>query len=73
MPNSKLIGGILLIVGTSIGGGMLALPVSTAPAGMLNSIVFLVFCCFFFLFLMYSDTPSSTWWALLRRDPRARP
>ena len=44
MPNSKLIGGILLIVGTSIGGGMLALPVSTAPAGMLNSIVFLVFC-----------------------------
>jgi tyrosine-specific transport protein len=44
MPNSKLIGGILLIVGTSIGGGMLALPVSTAPAGMFNSILFLVFC-----------------------------
>lgn len=44
MPNSKLIGGILLIVGTSIGGGMLALPVSTAAAGITNSIIFLIFC-----------------------------
>jgi len=33
MANSKFIGGILLIVGTSIGGGMLALPVSTAEVG----------------------------------------
>ena len=44
MSNSKLIGGILLIVGTSIGGGMLALPVSTSPAGMFNSIFFLIAC-----------------------------
>lgn len=44
MPNSKLIGGILLIVGTSIGGGMLALPVSTAAVGMTNAIVFLIAC-----------------------------
>ena len=44
VPNSKLIGGILLIVGTSIGGGMLALPVSTAAAGITNSVIFLVFC-----------------------------
>lgn len=44
MPNSKLIGGVLLIVGTSIGGGMLALPVSTAAVGMTNSIVFLFAC-----------------------------
>lgn len=44
MPNSKLIGGILLIVGTSIGGGMLALPVSTAAAGITNSIIFLIGC-----------------------------
>lgn len=42
--NSKLIGGILLIVGTSIGGGMLALPVSTAEVGFGNSLFFLVFC-----------------------------
>ncbi|STY30056.1 tyrosine-specific transport protein [Legionella wadsworthii] len=44
MINSKLIGGILLIVGTSIGGGMLALPVSTAEVGFGNSIFFLLFC-----------------------------
>ncbi len=44
MSNSKLIGGVLLIVGTSIGGGMLALPVSTAAMGMTNSIFFLSAC-----------------------------
>lgn len=44
MLNSKLIGGILLIVGTSIGGGMLALPVSTAEVGFGNSLIFLVAC-----------------------------
>ncbi|RUR19511.1 tryptophan/tyrosine permease [Legionella sp. km535] len=44
MLNSKLIGGVLLIVGTSIGGGMLALPVSTAEVGFGNSIFFLLFC-----------------------------
>ncbi|WP_028372542.1 amino acid permease [Legionella lansingensis] len=44
MPNSKFIGGILLIVGTSIGGGMLALPVSTAEVGFTNSVFFLVMC-----------------------------
>ena len=31
--NFKLIGGILIIVGNSIGGGMLALPVSNAAVG----------------------------------------
>lgn len=44
VPNSKIIGGVLLIVGTSIGGGMLALPISTAAAGMTNSIFFLIAC-----------------------------
>ena len=44
MSNSKLIGGVLLIVGTSIGGGMLALPVATSAAGMFNSISFLIAC-----------------------------
>ncbi|STY27161.1 tryptophan/tyrosine permease [Legionella taurinensis] len=44
LANSKFIGGILLIVGTSIGGGMLALPVSTAEVGFTNSIFFLILC-----------------------------
>lgn len=42
--DSKLIGGVLLIIGTSIGGGMLALPVSTAGAGLSMSVFLLVFC-----------------------------
>lgn len=44
VPDSKFIGGLLLIVGTSIGGGMLALPVSTAEVGFTNSIFFLIMC-----------------------------
>ena len=46
LSNSKFVGGILLIVGTSIGGGMLALPVSTAEVGFMNSIMYLVLCWF---------------------------
>lgn len=42
--DSKLLGGVLLIVGTSIGGGMLALPVSTAEAGISTSIAMMIVC-----------------------------
>ncbi|QLH41624.1 MAG: tryptophan/tyrosine permease [Coxiellaceae bacterium] len=42
MNDAKLIGGILLIVGTAIGGGMLALPVATAQMGFINSSIFLL-------------------------------
>lgn len=38
----KLIGGILLIIGTSIGAGMLALPIATAQLGFLGSLFLLV-------------------------------
>lgn len=41
---SRLLGGILLIVGTSIGGGMLALPVANAATGFWQSSVFLILC-----------------------------
>jgi tyrosine-specific transport protein len=44
VADSRFVGGLLLIVGTSIGGGMLALPVSTAEVGFTNSIGFLIFC-----------------------------
>lgn len=40
----KLVGGIMLITGTSIGGGMLALPISNSPAGFVYSTVFLFVC-----------------------------
>ena len=36
---SKVIGGILLIVGTSIGGGMLALPMAAASGGYVHSLL----------------------------------
>lgn len=42
--NYKLFGGILLIIGTSIGGGMLALPIATAQLGVINALIFLVIC-----------------------------
>jgi len=42
--DSRLIGGILLIIGTSIGGGMLALPLSNAPTGFFNSTLLLILC-----------------------------
>jgi tyrosine-specific transport protein len=42
--NSRFIGGILLIVGTSIGAGMLALPVGNAAVGFWQSSFFLVLC-----------------------------
>lgn len=35
---SKIIGGTLLIIGTSIGGGLLALPMATAGGGFVHSI-----------------------------------
>jgi tyrosine-specific transport protein len=40
--NSKLIGGTLLVVGTTIGAGVLALPVATAQLGFLGSLVLLI-------------------------------
>jgi tyrosine-specific transport protein len=42
--NSKLLGGILLVIGTTIGAGMLALPIATAKLGFLGSCVLLVSC-----------------------------
>jgi tyrosine-specific transport protein len=46
--DTKFIGGILLIVGTAVGGGMLALPIATAEAGFLNSLI-LMFICWFIM------------------------
>jgi tyrosine-specific transport protein len=40
--NSKLLGGILLVVGTTIGAGILALPVATAQMGFWGSMALLI-------------------------------
>jgi tyrosine-specific transport protein len=41
---SKMLGGILLIAGTCIGGGMLGLPIATAKGGIVNSSLLFI-CC----------------------------
>lgn len=52
---TKFIGGILLIIGTSLGGGMLALPIGTAASGLFNTTIALLLCwvamtiCAFFI------------------------
>lgn len=63
---TKILGGILLIVGTSIGGGMLGLPVATAPGGLLSAIALLflywivtTFCAFLMLEVNLSLPPNS--------------
>ncbi len=43
------LGGILLIAGTSIGVGMLALPVATAPGGFLPALVIYTLCWLFMM------------------------
>lgn len=42
----KFLGSILLIIGTSIGGGMLALPVATASGGFVYAVLAFIFCWF---------------------------
>lgn len=42
----KLLGSILLIIGTSIGAGMLALPIATAELGFGGSVILLIGCWF---------------------------
>lgn len=46
--NGSLLGGILLIAGTTIGGGMLALPVLTCLGGFVPSL-FIYLCCWLFM------------------------
>jgi tyrosine-specific transport protein len=40
--NLKFIGGILILVGTCIGGGLLALPVTTSPGGFITSVIIMI-------------------------------
>lgn len=44
MVHTKLFGGVLLVVGTTIGAGMLALPIATAQLGFWGSLILLFGC-----------------------------
>lgn len=69
MPDSrsKLFGGILLVAGTSIGAGMLALPITTGSGGFYAAAIAMVLCfsymlCSLFILLeanLYSANPEA--------------
>jgi tyrosine-specific transport protein len=59
--NLKLIGGILLIVGTSIGGGMLALPVAVASGGFWASTAVLLACWLLMTFCAFLILEVNLW------------
>lgn len=53
--------GILLVAGTTIGGGMLALPVLTSPAGFFPSIMVYILCWLFMVFTGLLILEVSLW------------
>lgn len=58
---SKMIGGTLLIVGTAIGGGMLALPVAASPGGFFNSSLLLLLCWFLMTYSAFLILEVNLW------------
>jgi len=53
LKTNRLLGGILLVAGTSIGAGMLALPIVTSFAGFIPSFFTLAFCWLLMFFTAY--------------------
>lgn len=58
---SKVMGGILLVSGTTIGAGMLALPISTGQAGFYLSIGLLVLCWLFMTYTAFLMMEVNLW------------
>lgn len=56
-----LLGGTLLVAGTSIGVGMLAMPIATGEAGFLPALLVYVICWFFMLCTGLLILESCTW------------
>jgi tyrosine-specific transport protein len=61
MKHSKLIGGILLVSGTTIGAGMLALPVSTGMAGFFPSLLLFVAYWIYMTFTAFLTLEVNLW------------
>src|SRR5687767_12890429 len=59
--NTKLIGGILLIVGTAIGGGMLALPIAASQMGFVYSSLMLLVCWVIMTFSAFLVLEVNLW------------
>lgn len=58
---SKILGGILLVSGTAIGAGMLALPVSTGQAGFFPSLLLLLVCWGFMTYTAFLMLEVNLW------------
>lgn len=57
----KLLGGILLIAGTTIGGGMLALPISTGLAGFFPGLLLCLGCWFLMTYTAFLFLEANLW------------
>lgn len=58
---NKVLGGILLVSGTAVGAGMLALPVSTGLAGFLPSLLLLIVCWLFMTYTAFLMLEVTFW------------
>jgi tyrosine-specific transport protein len=58
---SKLIGGVLLVAGTTIGAAVLALPVSTGMAGFLPAQLLMIFCWLFMTYTAFLVLEVNLW------------
>lgn len=58
---NKIIGGALLIAGTTIGAGMLALPIVTAPSGFYPTLIMFILGWFFMLGSAFLILESNLW------------
>ena len=61
MKDLKSVGGVLMILGTSIGGGLLALPVVTAHEGFATTVVLLVSVWMMMTFAAYLLLEATLW------------
>jgi len=59
--DTKIAGGVLLIVGTAIGGGMLALPIVSAGSGFWATALMLIFCWLIMTFSAFLLLEVNLW------------
>jgi len=59
----KIIGGVLLVIGTAIGAGMLALPLATARLGFYPSIMAFGICFYFMTYSAFLLLEASVWFS----------
>jgi tyrosine-specific transport protein len=61
MKVNKIFGGVLLVAGTAIGAGMLALPTATGIAGLAPSLTLFIVCWMFMAYTAFLTLEVSLW------------